>query len=152
MAQSCLTLCDPMDSSPPDSSAHGDSPGKDTGVGSLSLFQRIFLTQESSQSLLSCRQILYHLSYWGSPSPLNKVLLPRFYKERSWEIKLCQSHDWKPQQSGSRIHVLTVRHLLAIPQKQPHLPIKAGCHHHQPLPLPSPNPSVIISELLCVTL
>ena len=29
----CLTLCDPMDCNPPGSSAHGDSPGKNTGVG-----------------------------------------------------------------------------------------------------------------------
>ena len=28
VAQSCPTLCDPMDCSPPGSSAHGDSPGK----------------------------------------------------------------------------------------------------------------------------
>ena len=28
-----LTLCDPMDCSPPGSSVHGDSPGKNTGVG-----------------------------------------------------------------------------------------------------------------------
>ena len=32
--QSCLTLCDPMDCSPPGSSVHGDSPGKNTGAGS----------------------------------------------------------------------------------------------------------------------
>ena len=38
---------------------------KNTGVGSLSLFQRIFLTQESNQGLLYCRQILYQLSYQG---------------------------------------------------------------------------------------
>ena len=31
--QSCLTLCDPMDCSLPGSSVHGDSPGKNTGVG-----------------------------------------------------------------------------------------------------------------------
>ena len=37
---------------------------KNTGVGSLSLLQGIFLTQESSQGLLHCRQILYQLSYW----------------------------------------------------------------------------------------
>ena len=29
----CPTLCDPMDCGPPGSSAHGDSPGKNTGVG-----------------------------------------------------------------------------------------------------------------------
>ena len=33
VAQSCSTLCDPMDCSSPGSSAHGDSPGKNTGVG-----------------------------------------------------------------------------------------------------------------------
>ena len=42
-----------------------NSPGQNTGVGSLSFLQRIFLTQELNQSLLHCRQILYHLSYQG---------------------------------------------------------------------------------------
>ena len=40
---------------------------KNTGVGSLSLFQQIFLTQELNQGLLYCRQILYQLSCQGSP-------------------------------------------------------------------------------------
>ena len=31
--QLCLTLCHPMDCSPPGSSVHGNSPGKNTGVG-----------------------------------------------------------------------------------------------------------------------
>ena len=35
---------------------------KNTGVGSLSLHQQIFPTQESNQGLLHCRQILYQLS------------------------------------------------------------------------------------------
>ena len=35
LLQSCLNLCDPMDSSPPGSSVHGDSPGKNTGVGCM---------------------------------------------------------------------------------------------------------------------
>ena len=37
-------------------------------MGSLSLLQGIFLTQESNQGLLHCRQILYQLSYQGSPT------------------------------------------------------------------------------------
>jgi len=47
-----------------------EPPGKpkNTGVGSLSLLQRIFLTQKSTQGLLHCRQILYQLSYQGSPT------------------------------------------------------------------------------------
>ena len=44
-----------------------NSPGKNTGVGSHSLLQRIFLTQGSNLGLLYCRQILYSLSHQGSP-------------------------------------------------------------------------------------
>ena len=40
---------------------------KNTRVGSLSLLQRNFLTQESNWGLLHCRQVLYQLSYPGSP-------------------------------------------------------------------------------------
>ena len=39
---------------------------QNTGVGSLSILQRIFLTQESNWGLLYCRWILYQLSYQGS--------------------------------------------------------------------------------------
>ena len=46
-----------------------EPPGKpkNTAVGSLSLLQRIFLTQESNRGLLHCRRILYRLSFQGSP-------------------------------------------------------------------------------------
>ena len=42
-----------------------EPPGKpkSTGVGSLSLLQRLFLTQESNWGLLHCRWIPYQLSY-----------------------------------------------------------------------------------------
>ena len=43
---------------------------KNTGVGSLSLLQGIFLTQELNRGLLHCRWILYHLCYQGSPKAL----------------------------------------------------------------------------------
>ena len=57
VTQSCLSL-----------QPHGlyspwNSPGQNTQVGSLSLLQRVFLTQESNQDLLHCRQILYQLNY-----------------------------------------------------------------------------------------
>ena len=45
VAQSCLTLYDPMACSPPGSSVYGDSPGKNTRVGCHSLLQGIFTTQ-----------------------------------------------------------------------------------------------------------
>ena len=44
-----------------------NSPGQNTGVGSLSLLQGNFPNQESYQGILHCRRILYQLSYQGSP-------------------------------------------------------------------------------------
>ena len=70
VAQSCPTLCDPMDCSPPGPSVPGDSPGKNPGVGCHALFQGIFPTQGSNPDLPHCRQILYRLSHQGSPSTL----------------------------------------------------------------------------------
>ena len=40
---------------------------KNTGVGSLSLLQRIFPNQKLNQCLPHCRQILYQLNYQESP-------------------------------------------------------------------------------------
>ena len=50
-SQSCLTLCNPMDCSPPGSSVHADSLGKSTGVGCRALLQGIFPTQGSKPGL-----------------------------------------------------------------------------------------------------
>ena len=68
VTQSCPTLCDPMDCSPPGFSVHGDSPGKNTWVGCHVLLQGIFPTQGSNSGLLHCRWILYCLSHQGSPN------------------------------------------------------------------------------------
>ena len=43
---------------------------KNTGVGSLSLLQGIFMIPESNQGLPHCRQILYQLSHKGSSRTL----------------------------------------------------------------------------------
>ena len=105
LAQSCPTLCQPMDCNLPGASIHGDSPGrntwvgchallqgfsqprdrthhslqidslqsekpekpKNTGVGSLSFLQGIFLTQEWNQVPLHLIWILYQLGYQGIP-------------------------------------------------------------------------------------
>ena len=52
LLQSCPTLCNPTDCSPPGSSAHGDSPDKNTGKGYHAFLQSIFPTQASNWSLL----------------------------------------------------------------------------------------------------
>ena len=50
--QLCPTLCDPMACSPPGSSVHGDSPGKNTGMGCHALLQGIFPTEGLNLCLL----------------------------------------------------------------------------------------------------
>ena len=62
VAQLCLTLCNPMDCSLPGFSVHGDSPGKNTGVGCQALLQGISLQGSNPHllRLLHCRKILYH--------------------------------------------------------------------------------------------
>ena len=53
-----------------------NSPGQNTGVGSLSFLQGIFRIQRSNPGLPHCREILYHLSYQGSPRILEWVAYP----------------------------------------------------------------------------
>ena len=75
VAQSCPTLRDPMDGSPPGCSVLGDSPGKKTGAGGHALLQGIFPTQGSNPGLLHCRRVLYRLSPRVACAQLLSVLL-----------------------------------------------------------------------------
>ena len=72
-AQSCQTLCDPMDFSPPDSSVHEDSLGKNTGVGCHALLQWIFPTQGVEPSCPALEADSFCLSHQGSPRILEWV-------------------------------------------------------------------------------
>ena len=67
VAQLRLTLCHPMDCSPPGFSVHG--------IFQARILERagIFPTQRSNLGLLHRRQILYHLSHQGSPSKCQQV-------------------------------------------------------------------------------
>ena len=53
-----------------------NSPGQNTGVGSLSLLQGTFPTQGSNPALPHCRRILHQLSHKGSPRILKWVVYP----------------------------------------------------------------------------
>ena len=53
-----------------------NSPGQNTGVGSYSLLQDIFPTQELNPGLPHCRQILSQLSHEGSPRILEWIAYP----------------------------------------------------------------------------
>ena len=77
LASSVLTLCHPMDCSPPGSCVHGDSPIKYTGRGCHILpLQGILPTQGLNPGLPHCKQILYHPSHQGSPRILEWVAYP----------------------------------------------------------------------------
>ena len=68
---------------------------KNTGVGSLSLFQQIFLIQESNRGLLNCRQILlYQLSYqgkWGRDKEVKPMTILQAH---------CLGWGWVLQEEG----------------------------------------------------
>ena len=64
-----------------------NSPGQNTGVGSLSLLQGIFLTQGSNPGLLHYRWILYQLIHKESPRILEWVANPfssGSFRSRNW--------------------------------------------------------------------
>ena len=65
VAQSCPTLCDPMDCSLTRFLRPWDFPGKTTGVGCHFLLQEVFPIQGLNPGLPCCRQMLYHLSHQG---------------------------------------------------------------------------------------
>ena len=67
---------------PPGSSVHRDSPGKNTGVGCHALLQGISPTQRLNPGLPHCRQILYHLSHQGSLLVKKKKKITLFQRQR----------------------------------------------------------------------
>ena len=73
-----------------------EPPGKPkkTGVGCLSLLQENFPTQESIWGLLHCRQIVYQLSYQGSPIVRTKTKLSKLIK------KLRAKSHWESGQAS----------------------------------------------------
>ena len=87
IAQSCPILFDPMDCSPPGSSFHGDSPGKNTGVGCHALLQGIFKPRSpilQADSLPS--------SHEGNPRILEWVAYPfsrGSFQFRNWTGTSC---------------------------------------------------------------
>ena len=88
-AQSCSTLCDPMDCSLP-RSCPWDSPSKNTGVGCHSLPHEIFLTQGSNPSFLHCRQTLPSEPSGKPPTPPHHIHMGIYQKRKKGKVTpLC---------------------------------------------------------------
>ena len=66
VAQLCPTLGEPLDGSPPGSSVHGDSPGRNAGVGCHALLQGIFPTQGWNPGVLHLQADSLPISHQGS--------------------------------------------------------------------------------------
>jgi len=87
VAQSCLTLRNPMDFSLPGSSVHWIFPGKNTGVGNTPgkyISSPRGSSQPKDQTHISCigRQILYRQNHQGNPGSLFCC----------WVAKSCPTH------------------------------------------------------------
>ena len=74
-----------------------NSPGQNSGVGSLSLLQGIFPTQVLNPGLPRCRQILYQLSHLGSPRILEWVAYS-FFSRSSWPRNWTRVSNGNPLQ------------------------------------------------------
>ena len=86
-----------------------NSPGQNIGVGSLSLLQEIFPTQQSNPGLPHCRRILYQLSHKGSPRILEWVAYSfssRSSQPRNWTRVSCIAggffNNWAMNLTNSR--------------------------------------------------
>ena len=104
VAQSCLTLCNPLDCSPPGSSVHGDSPGKNIGMGCHALHQGIFPTQRSNPGPQHCRRILYHLSHQRSPKNTGMG-----------KLSLLQGNFVTQELNRGLLHCRQIHYLLSYP-------------------------------------
>ena len=95
-----------------------EPPGKpkNTGVGSLSLLQGIFPTQESNRGLLHCRRILYQLTYQGSPMiyELLLLLLSRFSR-----VRLCVTPQTAAHQAPLYLGFSRQEHWSGLPFPSP---------------------------------
>ena len=85
-----------MDYSLPGSSVHGDSPGKNTGVGCHTLLQGIFPTRELNHvSYVPCngRRVPYHQSHLGTPHNLKTYNEKKHTKElQTRQVAIFQRH------------------------------------------------------------
>ena len=117
-AQLCLTLCDPVDCSPPGSSVRGISQARIMEWVAISPFRRSFWPGcecGSLSCLLHCRQILYPLSHWGSPltqwvcyyTTKETLQMGLHCKFKNQEITIDYLSGSRAIQGGRRLRVTT---------------------------------------------
>ena len=95
IAQSCLTLCDPINCSLRGSSVHGIFQARVPEWASLSFSRGIFLIQRSNLRLPHCRQTLKPLSHQGS-----------LFFEICWLCRIQQTVENSSRDGNTRPHYL----------------------------------------------
>ena len=83
VAQSCLTLCNPMNCSPPGASVHGILQARILEWVAIPFSRWSSRSRDQTWPFCIGRRVLYHLSYQGSP-PLKQRLKVKV----SWEAQL----------------------------------------------------------------
>ena len=99
-----------------------NSPGQNTGVGSLSLLQGIFPTQGSNSGLPHCRLILYQLSHKGSLRTLEWVAYPfssGSSQPRNWTGVSCIAGRFLTSWATKIRQMTTSSHLCPCPGPSP---------------------------------
>jgi len=98
--QSCPSLWNPVDCSPPGFSVHGDFLGMNTGVGCHALLWVIFTTQGSNPGLPHCRPIFYHLSHQGSREQYEVKWKRSVLSDSLWPHGLVSPWNFPGQNTG----------------------------------------------------
>ena len=97
-----------------------NSPSQNTGVGRLSLLQRIFPNQGWNPGLPHCRQILYQLSHKGSPRTLEWGAYPFSFRSSQHRSPTFQvdslpaEPQGKPKNTG--VDSLSLLHRISLTQ------------------------------------
>ena len=96
-----------------------NSPGQNTGVGSLSLLQGIFPTQGLNAGLLHCRQILYQLNHKGSPADSLPLCWPGKPQKMNITLYFDKFFDLKEENyfKNDTIVIMTLNFLKAEPDE-----------------------------------
>ena len=110
VAQSCLTLCDPLDCSLPGFPCPWDFPGKSTGVGCRFLLQGIFLTEGSDPGLHIVDRCF---TVWATSWTIKKVEHWRIDSFKLWFwrrfLRILEKTARKTSQSILRKSILNIQ-------------------------------------------
>ena len=104
VAQSCPTLCNPMDYSPPGSSVQGDSPGKNTGMGCHALLQASSQPRDRTQvSHLVGEFFTVWVTREAQHEPLEAPKAQTMWLRGTYCLRWEHSDSWSCKQAGPRI-------------------------------------------------